>query len=66
MAEPDYTLIGEELYAASAYLSQDPVLMGPLKAQDWAKVAILAILAAGVVAWTFFGTDWFAKLVHAV
>jgi hypothetical protein len=29
-------------------------------------VAILAILAAGVVAWTFFGTDWFAKLVHAV
>jgi hypothetical protein len=66
VAATDYTLIGEELYAASAYLSQDPVLMGPLKAQDWAKVAILAILAAGVVAWTFFGTDWFAKLVHAV
>jgi hypothetical protein len=66
VAATDYTLIGEELYAASAYLSQDPVLMGPLKAQDWTKVVILAILAAGVVAWTFFGTNWFARLVHAV
>ena len=66
VAATDYTLIGEELYAASAYLSQDPVLMGPLKAQDLAKVVILAILAAGVIAWTFFGTSWFAKLVHAV
>ncbi|HWN82915.1 MAG TPA: DUF6754 domain-containing protein [Candidatus Udaeobacter sp.] len=66
VAATDYTLIGEELYAASAYLSQDPVLMGPLKAQDLAKVVILIILAAGVLAWTFFGTSWFAKLVHAV
>ena len=66
VAATDYTLIGEELYAASAYLSQDPVLMGPLKAQDLAKVVILTILAAGVLAWTFFGTDWFARFVHAV
>jgi hypothetical protein len=43
----DYTLIGEELYAASAYLSRDPVLLGSLKAQDWGKVLILAILLAG-------------------
>jgi hypothetical protein len=66
VAATDYTLIGEELYAASAYLSQDPVLMGPLKAQDLAKVVILTILVAGVLAWTFFGTDWFARFVHAV
>jgi len=43
----DYTLIGEELYAASAYLSRDPVLLGSLKAQDWGKILILGILLAG-------------------
>ncbi len=45
----DYTLIGEELYAASAYLSRDPLLMGSLKAQDWGKIIILAVLVAGSV-----------------
>ncbi len=41
----DYTLIGEELYAASVYLNREPILMGTLKAQDWAKgVVILTIL----------------------
>ncbi|MFO7639526.1 MAG: fibronectin type III domain-containing protein [bacterium] len=40
----DYTLIGEELYAASAYLSRDPLLLGSLKGQDWGKVAVLLIL----------------------
>jgi len=36
------------------------------QAQDLAKVVILAILAAGVLAWTFFGTNWFTRFVHAV
>uniref|UniRef100_A0A7C4X9Q8 DUF6754 domain-containing protein n=1 Tax=candidate division WOR-3 bacterium TaxID=2052148 RepID=A0A7C4X9Q8_UNCW3 len=40
----DYTLIGEELYAASAYLSREPLLLGSLKGQDWGKMIILAIL----------------------
>jgi hypothetical protein len=40
----DYTLIGEELYAASAYLSRDPLLMSSLKGQDWGKMIILGIL----------------------
>ncbi|OGC42605.1 hypothetical protein A2Y85_01320 [candidate division WOR-3 bacterium RBG_13_43_14] len=40
----DYTLIGEELYAASAYLSREPLLMGSLKGQDWGKMIILFIL----------------------
>jgi len=43
----DYTLMGEELYAASAYLSREPVLVGTLKAQDWCKVIITFILLAG-------------------
>ncbi|UCG91287.1 MAG: fibronectin type III domain-containing protein [candidate division WOR-3 bacterium] len=40
----DYTLIGEELYAASAYLSREPLLLGSLKAQDIGKVVVLFIL----------------------
>jgi len=40
----DYTLIGEELYAASAYLSREPLLLGSLKAQDSGKLIVLVIL----------------------
>jgi len=46
----DYTLIGEELFAASAYLSREPVLLGTLKAQDYAKAIFLVLLGLGVVA----------------
>ncbi len=34
VAACDYTLIGEELFAASAYLSKEPKLLGSLKGQD--------------------------------
>jgi hypothetical protein len=40
----DYTLIGEELYAASAYLSREPLLLGSLKGQDWGKMIILILI----------------------
>jgi hypothetical protein len=45
----DYTIIGEELYAASAYLSREPKLLGSLKAQDWGKVVILFFIILGTV-----------------
>lgn len=45
----DYTLIGEELYAASAYLSRDPVQVGTVAGQDLAKYAILLLLVFGAV-----------------
>jgi molybdopterin/thiamine biosynthesis adenylyltransferase len=41
----DYTLIGEELYAASAYLSRQPLLLGSLVGQDYGKLVVLAALA---------------------
>ncbi len=49
IAACDYTLIGEELYAASAYLSREPVLLGSLKGQDWSKLAIMAALFMGII-----------------
>ncbi|MCS7258764.1 MAG: hypothetical protein NZ601_05330, partial [candidate division WOR-3 bacterium] len=40
----DYTLIGEELYAASAYLSREPLLLGSLVGQDYGKLVILVVI----------------------
>ncbi|HCP16825.1 TPA: hypothetical protein DIT23_04610 [candidate division WOR-3 bacterium] len=40
----DYTIIGEELYAASAYLSREPLLLGTLKAQDYLKGFIIFVI----------------------
>lgn len=45
----DYTLMGEELYAASAYLSGDARLLGSIKAQDIAKAAIVALILVGAL-----------------
>ncbi|RKZ24624.1 hypothetical protein DRQ20_06740, partial [bacterium] len=45
----DYTIIGEELYAASAYLSQDPKLVGSLKAQDLGKAILMFLLLLGSI-----------------
>ena len=45
----DYTLIGEELYAGSVYLSREPLLLGALKAQDYAKALIIAAIGVGIV-----------------
>lgn len=57
----DYTLIGEELYAASAYLSREPVLVGTLRGQDIGKGALLCVMVIGTVAITLgeiFATPW--------
>ncbi|MBN1297844.1 fibronectin type III domain-containing protein [bacterium] len=40
----DYTLIGEELYAASAYLAREPMLLGTLKTQDYFKLLFLIVM----------------------
>ncbi|MGQ0694577.1 MAG: DUF6754 domain-containing protein [Nitrospiraceae bacterium] len=45
----DYTLIGEELYAASAYLSREPIQVGTLRGQDIGKALILGVLAVGTL-----------------
>ncbi len=40
----DFTLIGEELYAASAYISKEPLLLGAIKGEDLGKIVILSVL----------------------
>ncbi|MGB7053709.1 MAG: fibronectin type III domain-containing protein [bacterium] len=57
----DYTLMGEELYAASAYLSREPILLGSLKAQDYGKLIVLIILL-GFTIISFFGINLLGAL----
>ena len=45
----DYTLMGEELYAASAYLAREPRLLGSLKGQDIGKGLLMVALVVGVL-----------------
>jgi hypothetical protein len=50
----DYTMIGEELFAASAYLSRDPTMLGSLVGQDIGKIVIMAIVLIGFVVTTIW------------
>jgi hypothetical protein len=55
----DFVLMGEELYAASAYLSREPQQLGTLKAQDWGKVLSVILIITGVI-FSTIGWSWFA------
>jgi len=60
VAACDYTLIGEEFFAASAYLSGEPDQLGSLKGQDLGKLMAVALLVVGSVLATiasFAGPD---------
>lgn len=52
----DYTLIGEELYAASAYLAREPLQLGTLKAVDYTKFLILTFVVIGTILSTTHAT----------
>jgi hypothetical protein len=52
IAACDFTLIGEELFAASAYLSDEPKQLGSLKGQDVGKGIAMAAIVVGVLAAT--------------
>ncbi len=61
VATCDYTLIGEELYAASAYLTREPILLGSMRAQDIAKGVVILLGIAGIIM-ASLGATWFPAL----
>ncbi len=65
IAACDYTLIGEELYAASAYLSREPMLIGSLRGQDYGKLIIFGALIIGVI-FELFGITWMTTFFQRV
>ncbi|MEO0189351.1 MAG: DUF6754 domain-containing protein [candidate division WOR-3 bacterium] len=65
VAACDYTLLGEELYAASAYLSQEPVQLGSLKGQDLGKLIFIGIIIIGVLS-RVFNWEFFVNLFNTI
>ncbi len=64
VAACDYTLIGEEFFAASAYLSNDPDQLGSLKGQDVGKIIVGGLMIVGVSLLTIAtvtGSAWAAE-----
>lgn len=65
VAACDYTLIGEEFFAASAYLSDDPDQLGSLKGQDVGKVIVAGLMIFGTLVWTLAtasGSEFFQQI----
>lgn len=58
----DYTLIGEDEYAAAAYLSPDPVQKGIIFGQDITKIICVALILIGSILATF-GSDLVSRLL---
>lgn len=53
VAACDYTLLGEELFAASAYLSREPRQLGSLRGQDVGKAIFMIAILIGSLLLTF-------------
>jgi hypothetical protein len=45
----DYVLIGEELFAASGYITKDPMVLGSLKGTDYSKLVIILFVVLGSI-----------------
>lgn len=65
MVACDYVLIGEELFAASGYLSRDPQVIGSQKGSDISKIIIMVIIILGVIL-GILNQAWFVNLFVTV
>lgn len=63
----DYVIMGEELFAAGAYMSQEPTMLACLAAQDLGKLLITFICIIGTLSATiatYLGTlNWIKELL---
>lgn len=73
VAACDYTLIGEEMMAASVYMDKNPLMLGSIVAEDVIKVLIIAILFIGLLLGILgpgFGIEifnnWFEWLIRII
>jgi hypothetical protein len=45
----DFALLGEELYVAGASITQDPVHLGSIEAEDYSKFIVIGLLVLGAI-----------------
>ncbi len=67
IAACDYVIIGDEFYAATAFLTREPTLLGSLVGQDMGKALMLVICIIGVILMSIMGpgnfwAHWFDAL----
>jgi hypothetical protein len=48
----DFPLIGEEVLAVGAYLTQDPIALSALGSQDYFKILVMVLMFVGAIAIT--------------
>jgi hypothetical protein len=63
VAACDYALIGEEIFAAAAYLTQDPSRIATLVVEDWGKFVVTGLIILGAVLATANSVDWLNQLL---
>ena len=63
VATCDFTLIGEELMAAGAYLAKDPAELGGFLGEDMGKFLALVLLLAGIVT-VSLGVNWIVTILR--
>ena len=69
IAACDFTLIGEELFAASAYLSGEPKMLGSLKGQDVGKAVAMVLILIGVISVTLgdaYKIEFFSHIANSI
>ncbi len=64
----DYTAIGEEYYAAGAYLSPEPHVRATLASQDIIKAILAGMIVLGTVLYQFYSLwpQWLRDFLHAL
>ncbi len=60
----DYCMLGEEIYAAGAYLSEDPIGTASLVAQDWGKMFLFVLIVFGCILSTVGKSEWLVNLLN--
>ncbi|MBE3590158.1 MAG: hypothetical protein IMW98_04975 [Firmicutes bacterium] len=61
----DYALIGEEIYAASAYISKEPILTGTVVGEDFYKFLLFAVIILGTLVATFSSNNFLATFLKS-
>ena len=64
MAACDYALIGEEIFAATAYLTKDPIRVATIVAEDWGKFAVAGLVIIGAILKTFNAVEVLNRLLN--
>jgi len=59
----DYCLIGEEIFAAGAYVTEDPVFISSIAGQDFGRIIAVGLMILGTILFTF-GSDALIRLLE--